>query len=112
MSKPGQLSIFLLPLLLLGCGGGGGGGISGGQITDSAPIVESDSSNNSNNGSTSDQPNILLIIADDQGLDASLHNMPLARIFPLLQRLISWRLRVLSLIMPGQHRPVPQHAVR
>lgn len=71
MSKSGQLSVFLLPLLLLGCGGGGGGSISGGQITDSAPIVENDSSNNSNNGSTSDQPNILLIIADDQGLDAS-----------------------------------------
>jgi hypothetical protein len=77
MLKPDLLSVFLLSLLLLGCGGGsGGGGVSGNQITDSDPdvpdpVVEDDSSNNSSHGSVSDQPNILLIIADDQGIDAS-----------------------------------------
>ena len=68
MSKPGLLNVFLLPLLLFGCGGGG---ISESQIIDPSLIVEDDNGNSSNNGSTSDQPNILLIIADDQGLDAS-----------------------------------------
>ncbi|MDC0588967.1 sulfatase-like hydrolase/transferase [Porticoccaceae bacterium] len=72
MLKPDLLSVFLLSLLLLGCGGGsGGGGVSGNQITVSDPVVEDDSSNNSSHGSVSDQPNILLIIADDQGIDAS-----------------------------------------
>ena len=83
MSKPGLLILCLLSLFLVACGGGGGGGgaASGSQTTDPDPdpnpnpnpdpIGEGDSSDNSNNGPTSGQPNILLIIADDQGLDAS-----------------------------------------
>ena len=77
MSKPGLLILCLLSLFLVACGGGGGGGgaASGSQTTDPNPnpdpIGEGDSSDNSNNGPTSGQPNILLIIADDQGLDAS-----------------------------------------
>lgn len=76
MSNPGLLILSLLSLLLVACGGGAA---SESQTLDAdadadavpVPIDEGDSSDNSNNGTTSDQPNILLIIADDQGLDAS-----------------------------------------
>ena len=76
MSNPGLLILCLLSLLLVACGGGAA---SESQTLDAdadadavpVPIDEGDSSDNSNIGTTSDQPNILLIIADDQGLDAS-----------------------------------------
>ena len=76
MSNPGLLILCLLSLLLVACGGGAA---SESQTLDAdadadavpVPIDEGDSTDNSNNGMTSDQPNILLIIADDQGLDAS-----------------------------------------
>ena len=77
MPKLGLLIVCLLSLFLLACGGGRGA--SGGQIMAPAPdldlVVEGNSNNDASNGASnalsSDQPNILLIIADDQGLDAS-----------------------------------------
>ena len=76
MVTSAPLVVILLSLLLLGCGGGGGGGggstaaVGGEEQTDS-DLGGDNSGSNIDTGTTSDQPNILLIIADDQGLDAS-----------------------------------------
>jgi arylsulfatase A-like enzyme len=79
MITSAPLVVTLLSLLLLGCGGGGGGSGSGsgsGSVGQGDPITDGDltgdnSGSNPETDTTPDQPNILLIIADDQGLDAS-----------------------------------------
>ena len=73
MITSAPLVVTLLSLLLLGCGGGGSGSGSVGQgdpITD-GDLTGDNSGSNPETDTTPDQPNILLIIADDQGLDAS-----------------------------------------
>ena len=77
MITSAPLVVTLLSLLLLGCGGGGSGSGSGsGSVGQGDPITDGDltgdnSGSNPETDTTPDQPNILLIIADDQGLDAS-----------------------------------------
>ena len=117
MPKLGLLIVCLLSLFLLACGGGRGA--SGGQIMapalDLDLVVEGNSNNDASNGTSnalsSDQPNILLIIADDQGLDASAQ-YALSADLPVTPTLNQLASQGIVLIMPGQHRPVPQHAVR
>ena len=70
MLTSAPLVVILLSLLLMGCGGGGGSAVGGEEQTDSH-LGGDNSGSNTDSGRTSDQPNILLIIADDQGLDAS-----------------------------------------
>lgn len=72
MLTSAPLVVILLSLLLMGCGGGGGGGSAvGGEEQTDSHLGGDNSGSNTDSGRTSDQPNILLIIADDQGLDAS-----------------------------------------
>lgn len=76
MVTSAPLVVILLSFLLLGCGGGGGGGGGGSPAVGGEEQTDSDlggdnGGSNPDTGTTSDQPNILLIIADDQGLDAS-----------------------------------------
>ncbi len=75
MSLFSQATVFCLSFVLVGCGGGGASSSQapGDDFTFETPDTETGTDNQGDTGNpqSQSQPNILLIITDDQGLDAS-----------------------------------------